>query len=75
MNEMMTIDEMWDRFRGEWVYLEDPESHPTLGVQRGRVVAHSKDRDEIYGIAATRRPSCFAVKFFGTIPEGMEVVL
>ena len=75
MNEVMTVAEMWAKFPGEWVFIEDPESHATQGLQSGRVVAHSKDRDEIYNTAVVRRPARVAVKFFGTIPEGMEILL
>ena len=46
MNEMMTLPEIQSRFDSEWVLVADPEVDEQLRVVRGKVVFHSKSRDE-----------------------------
>jgi hypothetical protein len=48
MDEILTLGEMEVRFPSEWILVADPELDETLEVVRGRVVSHSKDRDEVY---------------------------
>ena len=54
MSEVMTREELEARFDSEWVLLEDPEVDEQSRVVRGRVVCHSKDRDEVYRKAIAR---------------------
>jgi hypothetical protein len=75
MNEVMTIDEMRVNFPDEWVLIADAEYVVPYGVQRGRVVAHSKDRDEVYRVALAQRPNNCAFKYFGFPPEGTTIIL
>lgn len=48
MSEFMSVAEIRDRFRSEWVLLKDPEFTKSLEVKTGAVMWHSRDRDEIY---------------------------
>ena len=57
MNEMMSIGEIHARFQSEWVLLEDPETTESLEVKSGRLLWHSKDRDEVYRKASNCDPS------------------
>lgn len=75
MNEMLTTAEIGARFESEWVLVEEPETDEALGVQRGRMRWHSKDRDEVYRKAVELRPSRFAILYTGRLPEDSEVVL
>ncbi len=77
MTEMMTIQEIEERYKSEWVLLEDPEMTPSLEVIRARVLWHSKDRDEVWRKALELRPKHSAVLYMGTItiPEGTAIVL
>ena len=47
MPEVLTIDQMNERFPDEWVLIGDPETDESLEVIRGKVLCHSKDRDEV----------------------------
>jgi len=75
MNEVVTMAEIRDRFESEWVLLEDPQATETLEVTGGRVLWHSKDRDEVYRKARELQPRHSAIIYTGTLPEDAVVVL
>lgn len=75
MEDMLTIGDIESRYDSEWVLVGDPETNEQLEVQRGKVLAHSRDRDEVYRTAAALKPKRFAMLFTGEIPEGTAVIL
>ncbi len=75
MNEILTLDEIQSRYDAEWVLVEDPELTKNLEVVRGKVVWHSKDRDEVYQKLLELRPRHPACLYIGGPPEDMEYVL
>src|SRR2546425_5910097 len=48
MHELMSLAEINATFESEWVLLENPETTESLEVKAGKVLWHSKDRDELY---------------------------
>lgn len=75
MNEVMSLAEIQARFAAEWVLLEDPETTEFLEVKSGKVLWHSKDRDEVYRKARELRPKHSAIVYTGMLPKEMVVVL
>lgn len=75
IGDVMTTEEIQRRFVSEWVLLEDPETESTLEVRQGRLLFHSKDRDEVYRKALELRPKRSAFLYTGRIPEGTAIVL
>jgi len=75
MNQRMTIEEIRSRFESEWILIEDPETNDLLDVLGGKVIHHSRDRDEVYRKAVSLRPARSAVVYTVEIPEGTAVVL
>jgi len=75
MEQRMTVEEMWARFPDEWIFIEDPRTDKSLELLSGKVVHHSKDRDEVYRKAVARRPKRSAFLYTGDIPGGTAVVL
>ena len=75
MPEILTLAEIESRFDSEWVLVEDPETDDALEVRAGRVLCHSKDRDEVYRKAIEVRPERFAMLFTGKMPEKTAIVL
>lgn len=75
MSELMSVAEIRDRFRSEWVLLKDPEFTRSLEVKMGTVLWHSKDRDDVYRKARELRPKHSAILYTGTLPEEAVVVL
>jgi len=75
MSEIMSVVEIQARFDSEWVLLEDPETSDTLEVKSGKVLWHSKDRDELYRKARELHPKHSAILYTGKLPEGTAIVL
>jgi hypothetical protein len=75
MDEVLTAAEIGARFESEWVLVEEPETDEALTVRAGRVLWHSKDRDEVYRKAVELRPTRFAILYTGRIQEDSAVVL
>jgi hypothetical protein len=75
MDETLTVAEIQQRFDSEWVLIEDPELDENLEVVRGKVIFHSKDRDEVYRKDMVLRPKSAAYLFTGTMPEDTAIVL
>jgi hypothetical protein len=75
MNEVLTVAEIKSKYDSEWVLIEDPLTNEALEVQSGRVLYHSKGRDEFDRKALGFHPKRFAVLYTGEPPEGMEFAL
>ena len=75
MTEILTRAEIEARFDSEWVLIEDPALGANLEVIRGRVIWHSKDRDEVYQKALELRPEHPAFLYTGKMPAGTAVIL
>lgn len=75
MNHEMTIEEIRSQFESEWILIQDPETNDALEVLSGKVIHHSRDRDEVYRRAVSLRPTRSAVVYTGEIPEDTAVVL
>lgn len=75
MGEVLSLSEVRARFDSAWVLLEDPETTDSLEVISGRLLWHSKDRDEIYRKAQELRPKHSAIFYTGRLPEDKAIVL
>jgi len=75
MNEILPIEQIRKKYKSEWILVEDPEVTKDLEVIRGKVVWHSKDRDEVYRKAIELRPKHPAFLYTGKIPKDMVIVL
>jgi len=71
----MTVQEMREQFDAEWVLIEDPQTNEALEVLSGKVLCHSKDRDEADRRMVALRPKRFATLFTGEMPEDTAIVL
>ncbi|MDX6406491.1 MAG: hypothetical protein QOH70_3946 [Blastocatellia bacterium] len=75
MEQEMTLAEIESQFDSEWVLVAEPETNEQLEVVKGRVLHHSKDREEVYRKAVSLRPKRSAILFTGKIPDDTVVVL
>jgi hypothetical protein len=75
MNEVLTMDQIEERYNGEWVLLGDPEIDDHHAVVRGRLIGHSPDRDEIDRIDHELRLRSAAILFIGGPPDDLVFVL
>jgi hypothetical protein len=75
MDELLTIEEMEARFAPEWVLIGDPETDENLQLRAGKVLFHSPDQDEVCRKATEFPPGRYALRYLGTIPEDLVLVL
>jgi hypothetical protein len=48
MDDVLTLEEIEARFDQEWVLLADPRTTEQMEVISGRLLWHSKSRDEVW---------------------------
>ncbi len=75
LGEMLTAEEIASRFAPEWVLIGDPRTGAEQRLLGGRVLDHSPDRDEIDRKARELHLHEIAVRFLGTWPDDMALVL
>ncbi len=75
MDEVLTREEIEQRFSSEWVLVAEPEVDEHLRVVRGRVVVHSKDREEVDRKAIELRLPSAAYLYTGEMPANTTIVL
>lgn len=75
MSDILSLAEIQERFPGEWVLLEDPQTSESLDITGGKVLWHSRDRDEVYRKARELRPKHSAIVYMGKLPDEVAVVL
>lgn len=76
MNEtMMTLSEIEEQFDNEWILVEDPELDRDNAVVKGKVLFHSKSRDDVYNKALELRPKHSTFLYTGPIPNDIFVNL
>jgi len=63
------------QFVSEWILLADPQTTEALAITGGRVLWHSKNRDEVYRKARELRPRHSAILYTGKLSEDTAVVL
>jgi hypothetical protein len=75
MDTCLTIAEIESQFESEWVLLAEPQLGSQKEILGGNVIAHSKDRDEIYRQAGPAAAQRFAIVYTGRLPKDAAIVL
>ena len=75
MTDALTISEIEAKYDSEWVLIGDPETDDSTEIRSGRVLFHSKNRDEVYREAVALRPKRFAMLYVGKLPKDTAIVL
>lgn len=75
VGEVLTWEQIRDLYNGEWVLLEDPQAGEDMQVIGGKLLWHSKSRDELGHKALELRPRHAAVLFVGSQPDGAVFLL
>lgn len=75
MSEIISLAEIYKNFDSEWVLLEDPETEEGLKIIAGKVLWHSKNRDEVYRKARELKPKHSAFIYTGKLPQDTVIVL
>ncbi len=64
-----------EKYKDEWVLLENIKVDKDFRIKEGKVLSHSADKNEIYNKIVELRPKRFAVEYTGKVPEDLAVVL
>ena len=75
MDDILTMAQIEAQFASEWVLVEAPRTNDALEVQSGKVLWHSKDREEVYRQAIGLRLKRFAILYTGKMPEDTAIIL
>ncbi len=75
MNGVLTIEEIQSRYAPEWVLIAEPQTDEALNLKAGKVLFHSSDQDEVCRKAAEYPPGRYAIRFLGSIPEDLVLVV
>jgi hypothetical protein len=71
--QLLTKDKIKSKYPNEWLLLEDVELDASTTLRRGRVIAHSKNRDEIHR-ALKIHTGNLCIHFTGTLPPDTGVI-
>jgi ParB-like chromosome segregation protein Spo0J len=74
MAEVLTLEEMKQRYNGEWLLIFCTEVDDAWNLIRGEVLAHSLDRDEVEKALATTTAKVTTIEYVGDIPEDWAVM-
>ena len=74
MNDVLTIDQIEARFPSEWVLIGDPQTDEYQRLLSGIVLFHSPDRDDVDRKLLELRPSRFAFRYLGAMPEDVALI-
>jgi hypothetical protein len=75
MSQVMTMPEMEKSFASEWVLVGDPEFNERMEVVRGKVLFHSRDKEEVYRKDREIHPRSAAYVYTGPPPENVLINL
>jgi hypothetical protein len=72
MSETLTMQEIEEKFDGEWVLIEDVEANEQLEALRGKVTYHGKDKEKLHQIAMKSESNHIATRYIGRPDPKME---
>jgi len=75
MNNVLTHQEIFERYNSEWVLLENPVTTESFEIISGTILWHSKDRDEVYRKAIELKPHRVAFLYTGEMPKDTAIIL
>lgn len=73
--EILTLEEIQERYPRQWVLIVEPELDEELNVIRGKVLAASPDRDEAYSKFSLRKGKPVAIEYTGPVSDDIVVLL
>ncbi|MGH7798382.1 MAG: hypothetical protein ACREQ2_26255 [Candidatus Binatia bacterium] len=70
---LLTKEKIKTKYPDQWLLLEDGELDASTSLRKGRVLAHSKDRDEIHR-ALRKHSGHLCIHFTGSLPPDTGVI-
>ena len=75
MGNVLTWEEMTQKFNGEWLLIIHAELDEYLGVVSGEVIAHSPNQGEIYDSLHLRKGLDASLEYVGDVPDNLAFIL
>ncbi len=75
MPEIMTFAEIAQSYDGQWVLIAYTETDENLQVVKGKVIAHSADKEDVYQALANADEQPLAIEYMGQVPENLAFIL
>ena len=73
-DELLSMKKIVEKYRDEWVLIVYEELDEDLNVKKGKVIAHSPRKDEIYAQLSETRGKNVAIEYTGKLPEDLAVM-
>ncbi len=74
-SNILSIEEIHQKYPNQWVLIVNMDLDENLHITRGEVIAHSEDRDEIYGQLPLRNGKPATIEYTGSIPDDIAVLI
>ena len=71
----MRWEEIVKKFKNEWVLIEVKQIDEEYNLKEGNVIAHSKDKSEVYGRLLKLKGKELYIDYTGQVPKDLAVVL
>ena len=71
----MKWDEIVKKFKNQWVLIEVKDIDEEYHLKEGDVIAHSKDKSEVYGRLLKLKGKELYIDYTGEVPRDLAVVL
>jgi hypothetical protein len=75
MTDLLTWEEMSQKFHGEWLLIINAELDESLGVIRGQVIAHSPSQGELYKSLHLVKGQSASIEHVGEVPADLAFIL
>ena len=75
MSEIMTFEEIKENYDGQWVLIAYSETDEDLQVVKGKVIAHSVNKEDIYQALESATEQPLAIEYMGQVPEDLAFIL
>ena len=73
-DEVLSISKIREEYKDEWVLIEYEDLDDNLNVRRGKVIAHSPSKEEIYARLSETKGKNVAIEYTGKLPEDLAVM-
>ena len=75
MSEVMTFEQIEQSYDGQWVLIAYTETDEDLKVVKGKVIAHSANKEDVYQALAEAGEQPLAIEYIGSVPEDLAFIL
>lgn len=75
MSEMMTFEEIKQNYNEQWVLIAYSETDEDLQVVKGKVIAHSVNKEDIYQALEVASEQPLAIEYIGQVPKDLAFIL